>query len=178
MALSTHTQIIQDAADPDLIWGQLSELSIKPSALIQSWLTDQGSLTQALIKKSQNQFQVDLIDEEWVSYSHPGLLAKFGPVQQNHRFWSRKVVLMGKGCPWVTAHTLLPEHSLLSPLQAILELNNKPLGEYLFNHSQLIRTGLDFALIDTDFWGRRSLFYLFGKPIMVAEFFLPQLFEE
>jgi len=178
MALSTPTQAIQDASDLGLIWGPLSELLIKPGAVIQSWLTDQGSLTQALIKKSQNQFQVDLINEEWVSYSNPALLTKFGPLHQSHRFWSRKVILMGNGRPWVKAHTLLPEHSLFSPLKQILELNNKPLGEYLFNHPQLIRTDLDFALVDPDCWGRRSLFYLFGKPIMVAEFFLPQFFTE
>jgi len=135
-------------------------------------------LTQGLTKKSQNQFQVELIDEEWVSYSSPGLLSKFGPLQQSHRFWSRKAILMGKGRPWVTAHTLLPEHSLFSPLKQILELNNKPLGEYLFNHSQLIRTDLDFSLAEPGCGGRRSLFYLFRKPIMVAEFFLPQFFEE
>ncbi len=177
MALSIHTQKIQDTSDKSLSWGPLSELPTKPNAEIQSWLTDQGSLTEALINKSQNQFHVNLVSEEWVSYVDADLLAKFGPLNQNHRFWSRKVVLLGKGCPWVTAHTLLPEHSLFSPLKQVLELNNKPLGEFLFNHSQLIRTDLDFAMVDENCWGRRSLFYLFGKPIMVTEFFLPQFFE-
>jgi chorismate-pyruvate lyase len=26
-------------------------------------------------------------------------------------------------------------------------------------------------------WGRRSLFYLFKKPVMVAEFFLPAILD-
>jgi chorismate--pyruvate lyase len=176
MALSTLNHLTQDASDPKLVWGQLSDMSLKPSAIVESWLKDQGSLTQALVNKSQNNFQVDLISEEWVTYCNPELLTKFGPLDSTHRFWSRKVILMGKNRPWVTAHTLLPEHSMFSPLKEVLELNKKPLGEFLFNHPQLIRTGLDFALVNKDFWGRRSLFFLFGKPIMVAEFFLPQFF--
>lgn len=73
------------------------------------------------------------------------------------------------------AHTLIPEHSFESPLQEVLSLNVKPLGEYLFNQPNLIRTEMDVTAGNSDTWGRRSLFYLFGKPILVAEFFLPGL---
>lgn len=75
------------------------------------------------------------------------------------------------------AHTLVPEHSLFSPLKQVLELNTKPLGEYLFSHPDLIRTGLDITSYKGDSWARRSLFFLHSKPVMVAEFFLPALFE-
>jgi chorismate-pyruvate lyase len=29
--------------------------------------------------------------------------------------------------------------------------------------------------VGSDTWARRSLFYLFSKPVLVAEFFLPHL---
>lgn len=85
---------------------------------------------------------------------------------------------MGNDEPWVMAHTLVPEHSLLSPLRQVLELNTKPLGEYLFSHPDLIRTGMDIAAYKTNLWARRSLFFLYSKPVMVAEFFLPALLDE
>lgn len=73
------------------------------------------------------------------------------------------------------AHTLVPKHSLFSPLKEVLELNTRPLGEYLFSHPDLVRTGMEISPYRSGIWGRRSLFFLFNKPIMVAEFFLPQL---
>jgi chorismate--pyruvate lyase len=59
----------------------------------------------------------------------------------------------------------------------VLELNEKPLGEYLFSHPDLIRSSIDITPTAGDSWGRRSLFYLFEKPIMVAEFFLPTILD-
>lgn len=95
----------------------------------------------------------------------------------DHKFWSRKVVLVGNNTPWVLAHTLIPEFSLTGPLKRVLELNEKPLGEYLFSHPDLIRSGIDITPTADNTWGRRSLFYLFEKPIMVAEFFLPAILD-
>lgn len=139
---------------------------------------DSGSLTQLLIKKSNNRFRVELVAQEWLEIAGADLRSQFGPVSTGHRFWSRKVVLMGNDEPWVMAHTLVPEHSLLSPLAQVLELNSKPLGEYLFSHPDLIRTGMDIAAYKTNLWARRSLFFLYSKPVMVAEFFLPALLDE
>lgn len=128
-----------------------------------------------MIKKSNNRFRVELIAEEWIQIEQASLRSQFGPVNAEHRFWSRQVVLIGNDTPWVMAHTLMPEHSLCSPLKQVRELNTKPLGEYLFSHPDLIRSGLDIAAYGLDTWARRSLFYLFRKPVMVAEFFLPEI---
>ena len=138
---------------------------------------DPASLTQSLIKKSNGNFRVHLVAEEWIEIDRTDLRAQFGPVATTHRFWSRKVVLMGNNTPWVMAHTLVPEHSLFSPLKQILDLNAKPLGEYLFSHPGLVRSGLDIIPYRGDSWARRSLFFLHSKPVMVAEFFLPALLE-
>ena len=142
------------------------------------WLYDPSSLTQRLIKKSNNHFSVELVAEEWLEIDRAEHRSHFGPLAVGHRFWSRKVILKGNNIPWVMAHTLVPEHSLFSPLKQVLELNTKPLGEYLFSHPDLIRTELDITPFRNDCWGRRSLFYLYKKPVMVAEFFLPALLEE
>lgn len=162
-----------DIAALNLDWHGFGERKSSPSVDWQGWLFDSGSLTQRLIQKSDGDFSVEVLSERWQGVAEASTRAHFGPLHEDHEFWSRKVVLRGEGEPWVLAHTLIPRHSLLSPLERVLELNEKPLGEYLFSHPDLIRSGMDITRFATHSWGRRSLFYLFRKPIMVAEFFLP-----
>lgn len=168
---------IPDIADAEFSWVAVEDSEMLPESSWNKWLLDPGSLTQLLIKKSNNNFRVQLVAEEWIEIDRIDLRAQFGPVSITHRFWSRKVVLLGDNTPWVMAHTLVPEHSLCSPLKQVLDLNAKPLGEYLFSHPELIRTGLDITPYRGDCWARRSLFFLHSKPVMVAEFFLPALLE-
>ncbi|NQV71435.1 MAG: chorismate lyase [Pseudohongiella sp.] len=167
-----------DIADPQFTWASPAGSGLLPDKHWKQWLFDPGSLTQLLIRKSDNRFKVELVAEEWIEIERADLRSQFGPVSQTHRFWSRKVILMGNNRPWVMAHTLVPEHSLFSPLKQVLELNTKPLGEYLFSHPDLIRTGMDITSYGVNCWARRSLFFLFCKPVMVAEFFLPALLED
>ena len=171
-------QSAPDISDPSLLWQPIDQSGLDKSDLLYAWLSDTGSLTKRLKQASEDNFELDLVSEQWQSELPNEVRSLFGPVSLSHKFWSRKVCLKGRGEPWVKAHTLIPEHSLLSPLKTVMELNAQPLGEYLFNHPQLLRSGLDVTLLGRDTWGRRSLFYLFGKPILVAEFFLPALLEK
>lgn len=158
-------------------WHTITASELAPENPWWGWISDPGSLTKRLKAESDNNFRVNVVEENWQSDLPLAVRSLFGPVAGSHRFWSRKVTLLGCDTPWVRAHTLIPEHSLLSPLKTVMELNAQPLGEYLFNHPELVRGTLDVTLLGRDTWGRRSLFYLFGKPILVAEFFLPALLE-
>lgn len=164
-----------DISNTEFDWQPLASHSMVPSAILRQWLQDEGSLTKQLTALSANQFQVKLVSEAWVHLVQSDLLGQFGPVGQGHRFWSRKVLLLGKGEEWVAAHTLIPEHSFLSPLQQVMRLQSKPLGEFLFSHPDLLRSEMVFTPAAEQGWGRRSLFFLYQKPVMVAEFFLPAL---
>jgi len=164
-----------DINDADLCWETLEHCQCLPPDAYLTWLTDPGSLTQALIQKSAGEFAVRVHEEQWTSVNDSQLLAQFGPLDCSHRFWSRKVSLLGHGVPWVHAHTLIPEHSIEGSLAEILELNDRPLGEYLFAQADLLRSSLEITAFQGQGWGRRSLFFVGGKPVIVAEFFLPQL---
>jgi chorismate lyase len=166
---------LPDIVDADLCWEPLEHSQYLPPDAYLSWLTEPGSLTQALIRKSAGEFAVRVHEEQWTSVKDSQLLAQFGPLDCSHRFWSRKVSLLGHGVPWVNAHTLVPEHSFEGPLAKILELNDRPLGEYLFTQADLLRSSLEITAFQGQGWGRRSLFLVGRKPVMVAEFFLPQL---
>lgn len=166
-----------DISASTLDWHRSGERDSQPSEAWQKWLFDSGSLTQLLIRKSGGNFRVEVISEQWLSLPAADVRSRFGPLASEHKFWSRKVVLIGNNTPWVLAHTLIPQLSLMSPLKSVLELNEKPLGEYLFSHPDLIRSDMDITHFAGDSWGRRSLFYLFEKPVMVAEFFLPTILD-
>lgn len=144
-------------------------------AAAKAWLTAPGSLTRLLKDSSAGQFRVEVQEEGQRNIDSAPLRAEFGPLAQQHSFWSRRVMLLGEEQPWVLAHTLLPAHSQLGPLAQVISLGSKPLGEFLFEHPQLQRSNLHFAHLQGRIWGRKSLFFLYGKPIMVAEFFLPAL---
>ena len=168
---------VPDISDSNLYWHSEGERRSPPADAWRRWLFDSSSLTKLLIQKSGGNFRVELRGQEWLQLPNPAVRSCFGPLAADHKFWSRKVVLIGDNTPWVLAHTLIPKLSLTGPLKRVLELNEKPLGEYLFSHPDLIRSSIDITPTAGDSWGRRSLFYLFEKPIMVAEFFLPAILD-
>ena len=147
--------------------------SQRANPAIQRLLYDQGSLTRQLIEVSNGCFRVQTVELEWRNLLGDDLRKLFGPVAPSHKFWSRKTVLLCEGAPAVLAHSLMPEHAAQSALDQVLELGEQPLGEYLFSQNGLKRGAFQFAQAGQGYWGRRRLFYLDSKPIMVAEFFLP-----
>ena len=170
--MSTDQKLV-NLDDLSLDWREPNSMEGVPRDVF-AVLQDQASLTARLKHISQGDFSVEVIEEGWVQLSNPELLAEFAPVTAAHRFWSRHVVLHGNGQPWVLAHSLLPEHAIFSPLRKVMDLNEEPLGQFLFQNPDLRRTNLELVKSRESLWGRRSLFYLHNKPIMVAEFFVPE----
>lgn len=145
--------------------------SIDPA--MQRLLCDERSLTQQLIEVSNGRLRVHTVEQKWRNVLVTGLRRLFGPVAPSHEFWSRKSVLLCDREPTVLAHSLMPAHALESALGRVLDLGEQPLGEFLFAQSGLKRDAFQLAQSKQGYWGRRSIFYLDSKPIMVAEFFLP-----
>ncbi|MGH1484696.1 MAG: chorismate--pyruvate lyase family protein [Cellvibrionaceae bacterium] len=114
------------------------------------------------------------------------------PIAFNTRRWAvvREVVLYGNDVPWVYARTIIPLLTLKGSLRRLHYLGNKPLGGALFADPSMRRQGLELAEITTQdlppnaqslhaskgsIWGRRSLFFLKNKPLLVCEVFLEKL---
>lgn len=157
------------------------------SAQEQEWLLDQGSLTERLVKKSQNQFYVDVLRQTWNS-PDPSEAALLGQ-DPSHPCLIREVLLYCCQQPWVYAKTVMPESSLNNELAHLRDFDNQPLGQLLFNTPGLVRSPFEVAqytakhlpkdvlnAINTDKicqWGRRSRFVVYDKPLLVNEIFLP-----
>lgn len=79
--------------------------------------------------------------------------------------------------------------TLVGPLRRLSRLGNKPLGAVLFSNKQIVRSHMEITTLTEDhpsyswtankgnelIYGRRSVFRLFKKPVLVSEFFLPQI---
>lgn len=104
----------------------------------------------------------------------------------------RDVELLCNETPWVFARTLIPISSLKGSARRLTQLGEKPLGAVLFSDPTVLRGATQIAqllpghpLFDTasnhvdekpeQLWGRRTLFYVEKRPLLVNEIFLPAL---
>ncbi len=102
----------------------------------------------------------------------------------------RQVQLLCDERPWVYARTVIPVSSLSGRLRRLTHLGARPLGAMLFADRGMRRGVVELARIrpgemlytdavrdlwqtHDEIWGRRSIFRLAHKPLLVSEIFLP-----
>ena len=156
---------------------------------LQSWLLDPDSLT-ARLKKHCHQFRVELLGQHIECCQAHEAVAT---IPAGEKVLVREVLLYCDDKPQVFARSLLPISSLTGEEQALADLGTQSLGQVLFNNPSLERKTIEIAefssassvgqlardlQLDTTqtLWGRRSIFMLENKPLMVAEVFLPGAF--
>ncbi|WP_439134772.1 chorismate--pyruvate lyase family protein [Pseudomaricurvus sp.] len=174
--------------------GQSQHVQSKHSTLLD-WLKHPGSLTARLQAHSQGAFSVEVLTQHW-GRAEPMEARALG-ISPRARVLIREVILKGHNQPWVWARSLLPERSLTGSLRHLRKLNNQPLGGWLFKQPSLQRDpleiscfgqgdsrlpaavvqGCDAQLQNQTLWGRRSVFYVQNKPILVGEVFLPDFID-
>ncbi|MFC1603318.1 chorismate--pyruvate lyase family protein [Pseudomonadota bacterium] len=157
---------------------------------MEDWLLDRGSLTNRLVRASDGAFRVRVVHQGWGRplYSESQLLQ----TRRAETALVREVELLGHGTPWVFARTLIPASSLRGSARRLANLGEKPLGAVLFSDSSMRRGPIQVARLQprhplfaaatshleqkpAELWGRRTLFYLAGKPLLVNEIFLPDI---
>jgi len=156
---------------------------------LQGWLLDPNSLT-ARLKSHCQQFRVELLGQQ-VESCHAN--DTFADITVGEAVLVREVLLYCDEKPQVFARSLLPLSSLTGAEQALANLGTQSLGQVLFNNPSLQRQAIEVAEFDEysavvkladdlhldtkhTLWGRRSIFILENKPLMVAEVFLPGAF--
>lgn len=152
------------------------------------WLRDSGSLTDRLKKACDGCFEVRVMDEGW---QRPRLDEACALGMPGGRIgWVRQVQLLCNGTPWVFARTVVPVTTLSGAQRRLAHLGNRPLGAFLFADPGMQRGVVELACIRKGqamfseagtglkrkpvvIWGRRSVFRVGDKPLLVAELFLP-----
>ncbi len=153
---------------------------------LTSWLLDSSSLT-ARLKQHCNNFRVELLGQQVL----PCLAVEANDViVEGEQVLVREVLLYCDDKPQVFARSLLPLASLTGAEQELANLGTQSLGQVLFNNPSLERQCIEISTFDFNssvanfanklklkvqqpLWGRRSIFMLENKPLMVAEVFLP-----
>lgn len=147
----------------------------------RNWLLTPGSLTKRLIQATGGDFRIQVLKHEW-GYAWPSEQLALG-LRNRQRVLIREVAMICQGQPWVAARTLIPAHTLTGPNRRLKSLGETPLGAYLFQCRSLQRSPLQIAPLRSssasapEIWGRRSIFYVENRPLLVSEFFLPAILE-
>lgn len=156
---------------------------------LKDLLLEKNSLTARLKKLYCGDFKVEVIRQTWAKST---LSEQHFLGIADDKVNIREVLLICGGRPTVFARSVLPIDSLQGMNAELLTLGDKPLGEFLFAHKNLHRGAIQLARLtanqfnqylcyrytDETAWGRRSLFYLNEKPLLVCEIFLPELNEQ
>lgn len=148
------------------------------------WLFDRASLTARLVGLCGAGFRVDVIRQ---SSRRPRLdEARVLGMRLGRKALIREVLLCCEHDVWVFARTVIPLSTLTGPQRVYARLGSRPLGAMLFSDktmrrgpvqvSTMMPAQLPVALAEEEIiWGRRSVFRVGGKPLLVSEYFLPQL---
>ena len=145
-------------------------------------LLERGSLTRHLSDLCDEGLSVRLLGQHIALPTVVERRALAMPARQ----WGlvREVVLLGDGVPWVFARSIIPVTTMTGRLRLLRKLDTRPLGELLFALPGMRRGDIELARVsgatlppgltgaDDSLWGRRSVFHLDDKPLLVAEIFL------
>lgn len=154
---------------------------------LRGWLLDPSSLT-ARLKAHCQDFRVEVLGQEIIACD---AAEANDDIHVGAQVLVREVLLYCDDIPQVFARSLLPLSSLTGEQQQLAHLGTQSLGQVLFNHPDLLRKKIEISAFNAQssvanlvnylaipsnqqpLWGRRSVFVLNTKPLMVAEVFLP-----
>ena len=167
------------------LWRPQSRLigGLRPPAEIARWLLDSTSLTARLQQRYPANLRLRVLGQTWVRTTiNEARQLSIGPCQL---CLERRIVFEVDGEAVVLARTMMPRTSLEGRLKRLTQLGTRPLGAALFADPSTRRIQLEVAWLppahplfpdlQAPAWGRRSLFQVAGRPILVYEVFLPQL---
>ncbi|MHC6228084.1 chorismate--pyruvate lyase family protein [Pseudomonas sp. X10] len=166
-------------------WLPYSQLACDITQPTLDWLFDQGSLTRRLTRLSDDHFAVTPLYEGWQRLRDDECLALDLP--PGAEGWVREVYLRGHGQAWVFARSVAARSALLRGGLDLETLGSRSLGELLFCDQAFTRHPIEVcrypqAWLPADaphdgLWGRRSRFEREGLNVLVAEVFLPALWQ-
>jgi chorismate--pyruvate lyase len=155
---------------------------------VQSWTYESGSLTQRLRNFYGDDVAVKILLQRW----HTPFLSerRLLKLPEHQYSLTREVLLHAKGKPLILARTIIPASTIKAAKSNLSKLGNRPLGEIIFSYPKLERIAMDVTLIDPftwtqpalaeadinrPIWGRRTVYAIAHKQMLVSEFFLPEV---
>lgn len=131
-------------------------------------------------------FSVRVISQNWQKLGAEEASAM--ALNNVHSALVRQVLLCCDDRPLVYARTVIPATTIQGAQRRYANMGNRPLGAMLFADRTMKREVVEVGILpdglivnqhgqyDEPVWGRRSVFRVSNKPLLVAEYFLPELF--
>lgn len=158
---------------------------------VQSWTYESGSLTQRLRNFYGSGVAVKVLLQCWKT---PYLTEhRLLDIPKHELVLTREVLLYVKDKPLILARTVIPTTTVKTAKSNLSKLGSRPLGEIIFSYPKLERIAMDVALvkiptwkstvldqvpIKEPIWGRRTVYSIANKHMLVSEFFLPEVLHE
>lgn len=155
---------------------------------VQSWTYEAGSLTRRLRCCYHDRVTVKVLWQQW---RMPFLSERKRLKHAEHHYaFIREVLLHNDGKPLILARTVIPAGTIKVARSNLAHLGTRPLGEVIFASPRLERLEMDVALlkpslwtpvalveagIKQPIWGRRTVYAIHDRQMLVSEFFLPEV---
>jgi chorismate--pyruvate lyase len=163
---------------------------------LADWLIGTDSLTRRLQDECGPRFGVALRGQRW-QRPLPGERAVLALPDRAYAL-VRHVHLLCAGQALVFGRTVMPATTLRGARRRYASLGSRPLGAVLFSDASVVRGAIEVARIAPggdlhaaafagldggpsgagpreEIWGRRSVFFVEGYPLLVSELFLPAI---
>jgi len=130
-------------------------------------------------------FSVHVISQGWQKLDTEEAAAM--SLKNAHSALVRQVLLCCNNQPLVYARTVIPEKTIHGAQRRYANMGSRPLGAMLFADRTMRRETVQVSMLPAEhavnqytntgepIWGRRSVFRVSGKPLLVSEYFLPEL---
>ena len=151
-------------------------------------MQDKGSFTRHLEQYCKGQLRLELISQRWKKpLWHESRKLR---LRQGEFALVREIYIKCNNTPWVYARSIIPRKTLRGAQRRLVNLGARSLGSFLFSKQSVTRDEIEVVSIQKDdklfalankittensenLWGRRSIFYIKEKPLLVIEIFLP-----
>ncbi len=171
---------------PNPDWLSPDRLPFTLDPALHDWLyVDKGSLTRRLTELADGAFSVIPLHQAWQPL-RADECAALG-VAEASEGWVREVYLCGHEQPWVFARSVAARAQLDAAGLDLQSLGNRSLGELLFSDPAFARGQLEACHYPAQWlpqaqrvdglWARRSCFRQNRLGVLVAEVFLPALWQ-
>lgn len=171
---------------PNPDWLSPDRLPFPLDPALHDWLyVDKGSLTRRLTELADGAFSVNPLHQAWQPL-RADECAALG-VAEASEGWVREVYLCGHEQPWVFARSVAARAQLDAAGLDLQSLGNRSLGELLFSDPAFARGQLEACHYPAQWlpqaqrvdglWARRSCFRQNRLGVLVAEVFLPALWQ-
>jgi len=160
-------------------------------ASLSPYLLDAGSSTKWLRQAYGKTLKIQVLSQGWQALTR----SEEQCLNLRPRSYAlvREVAIYGKGNCVMLGRSVFPASILTGKTKSLAHyLDERPLGELLFQYPSLQRSEFELALLQPSnieyaaaqpylanksppLWARRSIFYIDEKPMLLTEIFLPKL---